>query len=158
MFCDQCGKEMPDDSVYCPNCGAKNVVSTPVQEGYVEPQPVVYEEIKKPIPVVPMKPIAPAQSVQQPMGQPVQAKVVSADLTKPLGVLGFMGTLFVLSIPLIGLVMMFVWAFGSNVNKNRKNLSIAYIIYFVIAIVLGVVFGATVFVYVTEMLEQYSAY
>ena len=27
MFCDQCGAELPDDSVFCPKCGAKQ---TPV--------------------------------------------------------------------------------------------------------------------------------
>ena len=23
MFCDQCGAELPDDSVFCPKCGAR---------------------------------------------------------------------------------------------------------------------------------------
>ncbi len=27
MFCQKCGKEMPDDSVFCPSCGAKQIVA-----------------------------------------------------------------------------------------------------------------------------------
>ena len=36
MFCCNCGKEMPDEGVFCPECGTKQepqqVVATPVYE------------------------------------------------------------------------------------------------------------------------------
>ncbi len=134
MICEQCSKQMPDDSTFCPNCGAKNGI---------ESEPNFMEEAVKPIPVV-----------QQPVQQPIQPAVEPKDLKKPLGVLGFMGTLFVLSVPFLGIVMMFVWAFGSRVNKNRKNLSIALMIYMIISIVLTIIFGSTVFLFLTDIVER----
>lgn len=155
MFCDQCGKQMPDDSVYCPSCGAKNSISTPEQEVYSELQPVIHEEVIIPQPVVQPQPVQqPIQNVQQPVQQKVQPSAPPVDLTKPISVLGFMGTLLLLAIPIVGLVMTFIWAFGSKVNKNRKHLAIALLIFYVIGIVLGIVFGKIVFDYFKEMFEE----
>jgi len=44
----------------------------------------------------------------------------------------------VLAIPLVNIIMLFVWAFGSNVNLNRKNYCRAALIMALIGIVLGI--------------------
>ena len=47
MFCTNCGKEIPDDSAFCPECGSAQPGTTPPPvsnaNGYVKPagQPVV---------------------------------------------------------------------------------------------------------------------
>jgi len=56
----------------------------------------------------------------------------------PLSVGGWIGTLIVLAIPLVGLIMTFVWAFG-NGNTSRKNFFIAYLILALIAIAICIV-------------------
>ena len=48
-------------------------------------------------------------------------------------------------IPLVNLIMMFVWAFGSNTNPNKANYFKAALILFVIYLVLAVavvIFGS----------------
>ena len=48
-------------------------------------------------------------------------------------------TMFVLGIPLVGIVMYFVWAFGAG-NVNRTNFCRAGLIWMAIAIVVGLLF------------------
>lgn len=51
-------------------------------------------------------------------------------------------TLFITMIPIIGQVMLFVWAFGSGVNPSKANWAKANLIWFGIAVVLVVFFAA----------------
>ena len=49
-------------------------------------------------------------------------------------------TTFVIVIPLIGLIMMFVWGFGAG-NKSRANFCKAILLWYVIIIVASIMFG-----------------
>ena len=53
-------------------------------------------------------------------------------------------TYIILMIPLVNIVMLFVWAFG-NGNENRKNYCRVQLIFILIGIVLSVVFGSLIF-------------
>lgn len=44
----------------------------------------------------------------------------------------WMWTILILSIPLIGLVMLFVWAFGGEENENKANFAKAYLLWYLI--------------------------
>lgn len=50
-------------------------------------------------------------------------------------------TLIVLSIPIVGLVMMFVWGFSSGTHPSKQNYCRAMLIFLLIAIVLVVLIG-----------------
>lgn len=65
MFCNQCGKQLPDDTLFCPDCGAKQevAVETPVQA--VTPEPQI-----QPVPT-PVQPVS--QPVVQAMPEPTPA-------------------------------------------------------------------------------------
>ncbi len=54
-------------------------------------------------------------------------------------------TLMVLAIPLVGFVMMLVWAFSNGTNPNKANLCKAYLIMTVVAIVCFMLFGGLAF-------------
>jgi hypothetical protein len=45
-------------------------------------------------------------------------------------------TMLIASIPLIGIIMLFVWAFGSDTNLSKKNWAKAILIFFGIIIVI----------------------
>ncbi len=57
-------------------------------------------------------------------------------------------TLLVRAIPLVNIIMLFVWAFGSGNNPNKANWAKAVLIWVAISIVLGIivmlVFGAAI--------------
>jgi cobalamin synthase len=52
----------------------------------------------------------------------------------------WMVTLLITFLPLIGLIMLFVWAFGDGTNPSKKNWAIATLIWFAISIVLAILF------------------
>ena len=65
-------------------------------------------------------------------------------------------TILLLAIPVVNLVMLFVWAFGGGTNPNKANFAKASLIWALIGIVLTVIFyvmfGAAMF----AMMDQYS--
>lgn len=66
----------------------------------------------------------------------------------------WVGTLLVTTIPVIGLIMLFVWAFDSSSNPSKANWAKAQLIWSAIFIgifiLISVVFGATVFTLLYE--------
>jgi hypothetical protein len=51
-------------------------------------------------------------------------------------------TILITAIPLVGLIMLFVWAFGSGTNPNKANWAKAQLIWMLIAIVISIfIFG-----------------
>lgn len=64
------------------------------------------------------------------------------DQVRKLSVGGWIGSLIVLAIPLLGIIMTFVWAFGKD-DTGRKNFCRASLILILIGIVLGIVLSLT---------------
>ncbi|MBQ9984550.1 MAG: hypothetical protein IJP29_08165 [Lachnospiraceae bacterium] len=63
--------------------------------------------------------------------------------------------LLILMIPCVNIIMLFVWAFGSNDYPSRKTFAQAYLIYtlivFVLSFALSAVFGASM----TALMSEY---
>jgi len=55
-------------------------------------------------------------------------------LRKPLSVGEWFITILVMAIPVIGIVMLFVWAFSANTNVNRSNYAKAALLWMVVGI------------------------
>lgn len=86
---------------------------------------------------------------QQPYQQPYQQNVYQPenDLEEPVSFGDWMVTLLIiLFVPCVNLIMLCVWAFGSNTKKSKANFAKAALvwtlIYVVVCIVMVVVFGA----------------
>ena len=60
--------------------------------------------------------------------------------TEPLSVKEWFVTLFITYIPLVGLIMLLVWAFDSSTNINKKNFAKASLIWMLIGIALAILF------------------
>jgi hypothetical protein len=50
-------------------------------------------------------------------------------------------TFIVLAIPLVGLIMLFVWGFSSSTNPNKQNFCRAALVFYLIGIVVFFLFG-----------------
>ena len=59
---------------------------------------------------------------------------------RPMSVGDWVLTLFLTSIPVIGIVLLFVWAFGDNQKIDRANYSKATLIWLAIGLIIGFVF------------------
>jgi len=53
-------------------------------------------------------------------------------------------TILITAIPLVGFIMLFVWAFGSNENPNKSNWAKASLIWVAIAMVLSFFLWGTI--------------
>jgi heme/copper-type cytochrome/quinol oxidase subunit 2 len=87
-----------------------------------------------------------SQQTQQPQ-QPPQPQ--QHMLQPPVNVSDWFLTLFLTAIPLVGLILLFVWAFGSNTNPSKANWAKAALLWAAIGIVIWLlfmaVFGAAMF-------------
>ena len=62
------------------------------------------------------------------------------DNTAPLPVMSFLGWMLLYScVPIVGLIFMFINAFGSDKNENLKNFTRAYLIIIAIAVAIEVI-------------------
>ena len=59
---------------------------------------------------------------------------------KPMSVGDWLITVIILALPLIGLIMLFVWGFGSSGNINRRNYCRATLVFALIIVALSLVF------------------
>jgi len=68
-------------------------------------------------------------------------------------------TLFIAAIPLVGLIMLFVWAFGSSSNSAKTNWAKALLLWYAVLLLLYLfiflVFGATFLSGMNEMDMNY---
>jgi uncharacterized membrane protein YdcZ (DUF606 family) len=60
--------------------------------------------------------------------------------TKPTSVGDWMLTLLVTSIPLVGLIMLFILAFSQTENESKRNWARAILLWSLIGVVVGVLF------------------
>ena len=120
-----------------------------------EPEPVVAAPdlsetvvpVPEPVPVPAPEAVAAEETVSYaPDPAPIPAPVVYEPASvlvdpteKHVGAWGYVGTDIVLAIPLVGLIMFFVWAFSSKTNKARKSYVRSKFIWFVISLILSVV-------------------
>jgi hypothetical protein len=68
---------------------------------------------------------------QVPFGQPQD--------TTPMSMKDWVITLLISYIPLVGLIMLIVWAFDSNTNVNKKNWAKASLIWMLIGIGIAII-------------------
>ena len=88
---------------------------------------------------------------QNPNPQPVpnQTNVyIQPESEPPVTIGDWVLTIFLSGIPCVGLILLLVWAFGSNTPKSKANWAKATLIWAIIGLVLGIIcyaiFGATV--------------
>ena len=67
-------------------------------------------------------------------------------------------TFIITYIPIVGIVMLFVWAFGGDTHPSKKTWAQAMLILFAIAIVLGIIFAGIIFSMLSSMFGAMGSY
>ena len=152
-ICTNCGTNIADDVKFCTSCGAAQLSNT--ADGVDLQQTHQPGDIQHQTPITIEKPIhddasarrhsAPESAPQEPNHTaitPLQAPRATSQAgdSAVVGTFGWLGTLILFAIPVVGFVLCIMWAFG-NVNLNRRNFSRACLILSVIAIALSIVFA-----------------
>ena len=184
MICTNCGKENVDTAAFCESCGTKltpaapaapevsaapevNTATvseattvtapqpqyTPPQPQYVPPQNQYTPPQPRPVPAAPYNNYAPVAKPATPVIPPEY---------KPLSGWAYFGWQLLFAIPLVGFILLIVFACGGTHNINLRNFARSYFcalliaaILAVIGIILTLVFGASVFAILQDAIPMY---
>ncbi|MGN0975287.1 MAG: zinc-ribbon domain-containing protein [Gemmiger sp.] len=133
-FCIYCGAMLPDGAARCPACGREPAAAMP-------PSGVPQTPQSDGSPDVPAGDSAP--TVIRPEGSaplpPTNGTPRYSPPPQELSTGGYLGSLLLFMIPVVGLILMLVWSFSANVKPERKKLARAYLIRTAIVAAAGLV-------------------
>ena len=131
-FCDKCGTLVQGEGKFCPTCGA------PLESAV---------DLSKPVnDVMPMQsaPVPPPAGNPNPYQNPNAAQMPAypqsynnapvQERTEHMTVGQWVLTLFLSSLGIIGLILLFVWGFSSDTPQPKKNYARAMLVWYAIAI------------------------
>ena len=159
--CTNCGAELVDGVKFCTECGAmvaeqeqkpevpkpeapkpeapQQEAPAPQQQAYAQPQPAYAQQ--------------PGQGYAQPQPQPVYAQPAAAPILaqaqapmtgSPYELIttgGFVGISLLLCIPVIGPILMLIWALGGCRKYQKRYMARAMLILTVIMLIVGLLLG-----------------
>lgn len=123
MFCNNCGAEIKNNGKFCPKCGQ------PVKQDTGERAGVSIEKAQ--------------QTTEDTKTQSNTATVVTDPNMAPvMSVWSYLGLFLLSSIPIVGIIMLIVFAIGSN-NRNKTNYCRAILLGQVIMVLIIVLFWSS---------------
>ena len=130
-FCTSCGAALDEDKKFCIECGAP-LTTAAAAEPAASPPPQ-----PRPVPAAPVVSAAPVAAVSL-AGETIPGKDSKYE---PITTGGFIGITLLMCIPVIGFILMIVWACGGCRKINKRNLARATLIMAVIGLVVSLVLG-----------------
>lgn len=135
MNCASCGKALPENSPYCTSCGARvdaENTPPPLPESSASPASAPVSQAAYTPP--------PAQPAAQGYATGYVPGLPSDQFNRePLTTGQFMIMFLLQMIPIVGIVMLFIWAFGDG-NVNKRSYARAVLLYMAIATALMMLF------------------
>lgn len=129
MFCEHCGNKLLEGAKFCGSCG-----------GTTEPAQPAFAAAKPSAPARPAPPPAYAPPAPAYAAPPTPAYVGKPD-SEPLRVGQYIGMFLLMCVPILSIILLFMWSFGGSVNPNKKNFARATLILGAIGIVLSILFS-----------------
>jgi hypothetical protein len=140
MFCANCGSKLSEGAKFCGGCGAK---TEPVHSAYtasVESAPMR----SSPAPSVNTNPVQTAQSYQQTYASPQPTAYFGQMRDEPLRVGQYIGMFLLMCVPILNIILLFIWGFGSSTNLNKKNFARAALILCAIMLIFWIAAGGII--------------
>ncbi|MBQ4105871.1 MAG: zinc-ribbon domain-containing protein [Clostridia bacterium] len=110
MNCSKCGNTIQDDATFCTSCGETVQAANPAHS--------------IPTPHIPQAPVSITNENQLP------------DKFKPMGAWSYFGHSLLFSIPVVGTILLIIFALGGTRNINKRNFARSYFCgYLLIAII-----------------------
>ena len=138
-FCTNCGATLEDDKKFCTECGTPVNAAEDAQEAAPSPPPV---------PQAAYQPQAQASVPEQLRAPAMQQTIYGSDAPPPPGSKyelittgGFIGIMLLMCIPVVGQILMIVWACGGCRKVNKRSLARASLIMMVVMLVISFLIG-----------------
>jgi hypothetical protein len=152
-YCTNCGANVPNDKKFCGECGTPVDVSAAVPQEpekaetlhmsaipeQAAPPKAAHVVSEQAAPLV-AAPVAPVHTAP-PVTQTAQSGISEPPKGSPYAVMSmgaYIGSAILMSIPVIGWLIGIIWACGGCKNLNKRNYARSYLVFLVIAAVLGV--------------------
>jgi hypothetical protein len=163
QFCRSCGSTLDEGAQFCRVCGATAVQAAQAQYTAPAPQSLAPQSQapQSPAPQAYAPPYAAPYAQTAPAPAPQQAYYgngVQPVAWPPVGVGEYIGMMFLTAIPLVGLILLISWAFGSQTNPSKRNYARAILILMVIGIVFSVLLSATLLPLIYDMIDSMTGY
>ena len=132
MFCESCGNKLPIGAKFCAGCGAKTET---VQPAYAAAAPAAQRPVPPPVHT------PPAQAAYVPPRPPSYSGQSGSE---PLRVGQYMGMFLLMCVPILNIILLFMWSFGSPANLNQKNFARASLILGAVMLIFWIVAGGLI--------------
>lgn len=140
-FCTNCGATLDDDKKFCTECGA-SVNESPAGAAAPPPQAAPQSQTAPVYAQAATATMPPRQSAYQPAaaygGDMAPAK---GSKYEPITTKGFIGIMLLMCIPIVGQILMIVWALGGCRKINKRNLARASLILMLVMMLLTALLG-----------------
>ena len=140
MNCSNCGAQLQPDDKFCTSCGTKVEEQKTQQVNHERPAPRVAPPPPPPSANAYRSPSPPSNN-SAPSPANTYAAPGGGGNPPPVGVLKFMLIQFLMVIPIVNLITIFMISFKGGVNQNLRNYGRAMLIFMVVGIVLMFVSG-----------------
>jgi len=139
-FCTNCGATLNDDARFCTECGAVLEAAAAQPAAAVPPPP-------PPAPAAaPVMQAAPAaekpkkKKKERPVYEDYDAPAPGSKYA-PISTWGYIGISLLACIPIVGFILLIVWAFGGCKKINKRNFARAMLIMMAIGLVFSLISG-----------------
>lgn len=150
--CIYCGQPLLPGTMFCTNCGKPTATQDAAQADATpasEPEAITMESTAQSNYQVP--PVAaPAYSTPY---SPVPA---SLDNGEVIGFGDWMLTLFLTTIPIVNIIMLFIWSFGGSTPASKSNWAKARLVWLAIGIVLSILSFVTFGLSMIALISEFS--
>ena len=138
ITCNKCGASLADDTRFCTECGNKiEAAAAPAEAAVTEEVTEKVEEVKEPVDQQPVQP----QPVVQPVQQAPKTDAKPEGKYALISTGGFIGITLLMCIPLLGQLLLIIWALGGCKKKQKTYYARACLILMIISIAFTALIG-----------------
>lgn len=140
-FCDKCGSLVQGEGKFCPTCGAPLESAVDLSKPMTGTAPMQ----SAPVPPPAGNPYQSPNAAQMPSYPQSYNNAPVQERTEHMTVGQWVLTLFLSSLVIIGLILLFVWGFSSDTPQPKKNYARAMLVWYAIAVGLVILFCVGMF-------------
>ncbi len=147
MKCPKCGLENPEGHAFCANCGTLLTQPKSGAELFTGSGDTPAAPVQQPAPYTDQA----SYQYQAPQGEPF-----IPNEYKPITPWGYIGYIILFNLPIAGIILMLICAFGGSQNINVKNFARGMLLVLLISIVIVALAAAVLGPSFYQTINQYS--